>query len=290
MEFAIDNSDFSQLDDGDIVNALLVISPTYGFLMAAHLRNLPKTANYAAAVQMISSTASATSAYNYVTTKHKRAKSMMSPEVVTHAFASGGEVRPIENFQVPFRMNVDIDMDTVFQKVIAAEDHVVAASALGATVNGNVKMPGKGLAIVLDKEVACVPLVYGDPVFDTVGYSFLKDHSLDPVLIKSKEIITAHVLVDVVKLSKGKFVPKLPTAKLNLFDQDDVDMFTRTTLDVVQLFQKSVVKYGSQRGRVLMRTFLQVMRDSRQMAGYEAFLDRIVAWSKKERAIRCPSS
>lgn len=288
MELTNNTVDFSAYADGDLVAAVMEQSVAYSLVMPSDLKKLAPTRDLDAVRAVVCTIAIAGDAYMYVVTKNKRAKLMMSHEVLTHALAVGGDVQPIIELKAPLITKEDAVVNDVVLKVGGLPMEALVAHE-DLVVNSRTPIKGTGVAIKFEGKVYCGPTVNGEPVFESLGTQFLKDLNLETTLIRSKEIIVGHVVVDLVKLSKGHFQPKKVPAKLGVFSKDDREYIDKLIVDIVKIFGAGVVSKGSQKGRVLLKTIFDLMVISRNKPGYDDFIKKISDWATRTRNVLLPN-
>jgi len=115
----------------------------------------------------------------------------------------------------------------------------------GVTYNDKTVISGPGVALCYDKTVYCGPLINGEPIFDSTGSSFLAESGISPTLIRSKEVVVGHVIVDLVRLSQGSFAPKKVPHKLGVFSKDDLAFIDSLLIDIVKVFGAYVQRLGT---------------------------------------------
>lgn len=283
--------DFSLYNDGDVIASYIEQNAMLGRLTSATLRQTPRTAQFAAVRALIATPADASAAYTYIQLKTKRKTQMMSHELITHTFVSGGSVQPVAKAYFPMAVEQPADISTLVKDIetLPLEEFQVTYADKGLTMNTTSKKDFSGVAIQLDNEVYVAPTIRGEPLFDVVGENFLKRHSVEVQVVRAMEIATAHAIVDVVRLEQGSLVPKLPPPKLGIFNADDRVKLEKFVLEVGSIFGTALAQEPTQRGRAFIKTLLRVMLASRDKVGYTDFITRTFKWTGEKRAVQIPA-
>jgi len=287
MELQTNVINFSQYEDGDLVHAVIAQSKTYENFMAPQLRRLKPSANLNNVCGVISSIAIAGEAYTYLTSRVKRITALYTHEVTTHTLAVGGEIRPIGNLKVPIVTKDGLNVADVSTVVDGAEvDDLLKIEEY--TCNVKAPVNGPGIAISYNGAVYCGPLVNGDPIFDSLGTKFLTEAGVEATVIRSREVIVGHVIVDLVRLSGGQFQPKKVPVKLGVFSKEDLALIDKFMIEIVKVFGSYVKNAGSQKGRVLLKTIFSAMVASRSHPQYDQFIKQFADWATMKRSAFLP--
>lgn len=290
-DFRQSTLDFSGYNEGDIIAACLDQSPGLGRFMSSTQRQTPRTPQYAQVRQLITSYADASAAYEYITLKAKRRTQMMTHELITHAFVTGGSVQPVEKAFFPMVVTPEQGIDKLVSdlNVMKCPEFEEAYATQGLNMNAKNMPDFEGVAIQLENEVYVAPTIRGEPLFEAVGQDFLKRHGIDAQTIRSVEVSTAHAIVDLARLDKGVLVPKLPPEGLGLFSVDDRKKMEKFALDINSIFGAALANEPTQKGRPLIKTLLRVMTQSRTVPGYEDFVMRTHKWTGEKRNVQIPA-
>jgi len=289
MDFTTTVIDFAKYNDGDLVQAALAQAPGLSVWMSSALRNLKSTSDLDNVKLLVNTPSIATQAYTYVTTKATRATKLQSQEVLTYSLVKGGEIRPVHKIAAPMlAQGGDILIDD-FVTLVSGKtvENLVDIPAL--EVNTRVANAGtEGVAIRFTNDIYVAPTVCGDPLFDNLGTAFLEKEGVDVTLVRSKEVVTAHTIVDLVRLNKGILQPKKVPEALGTLEPQDLKKMEQVCVTVTRLFTGALANKNSLKGRPLMKAVLQAMVDSRDKAGYQDFLTEVSSWAQKPRKVRLP--